>query len=98
MWRRGFVMEYITDRGFDNGLRFVNADDIAVFIIDGAFLGRTETSFVPEGARCIFINGASLDGLFESFFLIGAKAAQQHNSFDKAMALVLIFLHEIGHL
>jgi hypothetical protein len=86
------------DRRFDNGLRFVNADDIAVFIIDGASLGRTETAFVPEGARCIFINGASLDSLFESFFLTGAAAMQKHNSFDKAMALALIFVHELGHL
>lgn len=93
-----FAMSYVTDRGFDNGLRFVDADEIPVYLIDASHLGRIETAFVPNGERCVFVNAGSLDRLFEDFFMMGKHVLGQHNSFDKALVLAVVLLHELGHL
>lgn len=93
-----FRREFITDKQFDNGVRFINADAIPVYLIDGASLGNIEVAFVPEGCRCIFINARSIDDLSRRLFLIGEDAMEQHNSFDKALALSLVLLHELGHV
>jgi hypothetical protein len=96
--RMSFRREFITDTQFDNGVRFINADAIPVYLIDGASLGNIEVAFVPEGCRCIFINSRSIDDLSRRLFLIGQDAFEQHNSFDKALALSLVLLHELGHV
>jgi hypothetical protein len=83
---------------FDQGVSFTNADAIAVFLIDGASLGDIEIAFVPQGCRCIFVNEHSLDDMFHRLYLVGSQAAEQHNDFDKAVALSLVLLHEMGHI
>ena len=93
-----FRREFITDTQFDNGVRFINADAVSVYLIDGASLGNIEVAFVPEGCRCIFVNARSIDELSRRLYLIGEGAAEQHNSFDKALALSLVLLHEVGHV
>lgn len=93
-----FRREFITNTQFDNGIRFIKADAIPVYLIDGAALGSIEVAFVPEGCRCIFVNARSIDDLSRRFFLIGEDAGEQHNSFDKALALSLVLLHELGHV
>jgi hypothetical protein len=95
---RDFRVALITDPGFDDGLVFTNAEIIPVFLIDGQSLGDAETAFVQEECRCIFLNAYSLGDLFERLYLVGPHAASQHSSFDKAVALSLVFLHELGHL
>jgi hypothetical protein len=94
----GFGATLITDQGFDNGWRFRNADEIPVYIVRDGGLGRVESIFVPEGERCVFVVGSSLDRMFTSMFLGGDAAFQQHNSYDKALALALMLLHELGHI
>lgn len=94
----GFTFALVTDQIFDNGWRFRNAKEIPVYIVDGARLGRVENVFVPEGERCIFVTGRSLDRMFESMFLIGENALQHHTAYDKSLALALILLHELGHI
>ena len=93
-----FRRELITDTQFDNGVRFISADAIPVYLIDGASFGAIEVAFVPEGCRCIFVNARSIDDLSRRLFLIGEDAIEQHNSFDKALALSLVLLHELGHV
>jgi hypothetical protein len=95
---RPFRREFITDTQFDNGVRFINGDAIPVYLIDGASLGNIEVAFVPEGCRCIFVNARSIDDLSRRLFLIGEDAVEQHNSFDKSLALSLVLLHELGHV
>jgi hypothetical protein len=53
---------------------------------------------VPDGDRCIVVNANSLERLFQTFYMSGDEAIEQHNSFDKALVLTLVFLHELGHL
>jgi hypothetical protein len=95
---KAFRVAFVTDRGFDDGVVFTNAEIIPVFLIDRQSLGDAETAFVPEECRCIFLNAYSLDDLSERLYLVGPHAASQHSSFDKAVALSLVFLHELGHL
>lgn len=82
----GFTIELVTDQIFNNGWRFRNAKEIPVYVVDNARLGRVENVFVPEGERCIFVTGRSLDRMFESIFLVGENALQQHASYDKSLA------------
>ncbi len=96
--QRNFRVALVTDRGFDDGLVFTNAETVPVFLIDRQSLGDAETAFVPEGCRCIFLSVYSLDHLSEQLYLVGPHASGQHSSFDKAIALSLVFLHELGHL
>jgi hypothetical protein len=96
--RPAFAVQPVKDRGFDNGLRFKNAQIIYVYIVDDASLGRVENIFVPDKERCIFVSAKSLDRLFESFFITGPRALQQLSSFEKSLVVALILLHELGHL
>lgn len=93
-----FAMEDVTDRGFDNGWRFRNADEIPVFIIDATRLGQVETAFVPEGARAIFVSGRNLERQFDAFYLRGKRAWEQYSSFEKSLVTAVILLHELGHV
>ena len=56
-----FRRELITDTQFDNGVRFISADAIPVYLIDGASLGAIEVAFVPVKAAAAFssMRGAS---------------------------------------
>ncbi len=94
----GFATTFVTGHGFDNGVVFTNADIVKVFLLDGDLLGNIETAFVPEGEHYIFINSRSLERLFQAFYMSGTEAMQQHNSFDKALVLALVMLHEVGHI
>jgi hypothetical protein len=95
---KDFQQRLFTDGSFDQGVAFSNADEIPTYLIDGQSLGAIEVAFVPQGCRCIFINERSLDNLFQRLFIIGKDAAEQHGDFDKALALSLVLVHELGHL
>jgi len=93
-----FRTEAVPGKFFDDTLVIRNADAIPVFLIDGSGLGQVETAFVPDGEHAIFIDADGLDALFDGFAMSGSLAVQQHNSFDRALVLAVVLLHELGHL
>lgn len=97
-WHGGFRITITDDHGFHHKVVFTNSETLPVYLIDGESLGNVEVAFVPDGCRCVFVNAHSIDNLSKRLFLVGPDAFEQHNSFDKSLALALVLLHEMGHI
>ncbi len=81
-----------------NGCTFHRARPIPVYLIDDDKLGELENIFVPDGAKCVFINVRSIRRLWDSFGMKRYENSDSQPSRIHSVSLAVMLLHEMGHL
>jgi hypothetical protein len=72
---------------------------LPVYVVDGTTdLGNRETTFVPPGAHCVFVNAQTLPAVLDGFGILAPSAWQRYSARERAAAIAVILLHEAGHL
>lgn len=81
-----------------NNCRFVNMEAVPIYLIDDDQLPSDQSTFIPAGERCVFINARDLTTFFEELYLSPKTEIQHVSSFEQALLLAAVLLHESGHL
>jgi hypothetical protein len=82
----------------DPEIRFTNSSPVPVSVIAAGQLSDAENSFVPQGEHCVFINSKTMGTLFGEFALGAGRDPRQFSSFEQALMVSIILLHELGHI
>jgi hypothetical protein len=77
---------------------FFGARPVPVYLIDDDKLGELENIFVPDGAKCVFVNVRSIRRLWESFGMKRYEYSDSEPSRIHSVSLAVMLLHEMGHL
>jgi hypothetical protein len=76
---------------------FTGYAPVPVRLLEDGVLADSESSFVPQGERCVLMNTRALEHVFDAFGL-GVNAVQQYSKYERALAVAIVLLHEAGHL
>jgi hypothetical protein len=81
----------------DPEIGFTNSS-VSVSVIAAGQLSDAENSFVPQGEHCVLINSKTMGTLFGEFALGAGRDPRQFSSFEQALMVSIILLHELGHI
>ncbi|MGH9929696.1 MAG: hypothetical protein ACREA9_10800 [Pyrinomonadaceae bacterium] len=77
---------------------FFGARPVPVYLVDDDKLGELENIFIPDGAKCVFVNVRSIRRLWDSFGMKRYEYSDSEPSRIHSVSLAVMLLHEMGHL